>query len=94
MKETRYSSEDIAGFIRHGDVAEGVPFEWWLANADGAGFCLVPTKGVHTDEQVKRAKQELMRNRDVVGRIGVYWVNPSRQTALSLSHGKNYGTES
>jgi hypothetical protein len=76
MISTRYTSEDAHRFAKYGDTAEGVPFDYWLCGAAGAGFCLVPTRGVHTDEQVGRARAKLKRDRDVVGRIETFWIEP------------------
>lgn len=45
-------------------------FEWWLANIDGAGFLLLP-EDHHTEADVAKAKNEIQRNRDVVGRITI-----------------------
>lgn len=70
----QYTKEDIQRFEKYGDVANGVPFDWWLVNQDGAGFCLVPTRGVHTEEQVAVAKQKIKMDRDVVGAIRVFWL--------------------
>lgn len=69
-----YTPQDAAKFAGWGDTANGIPFDWWLANADGAGFCLVPTIGIHTEGQVETAKARLKRDRDVVGRILVHWL--------------------
>lgn len=50
----------------HGMMA----FEWWLANADGAGFRLLPEPH-HTAADISRAKSAIKRDRDVVGKIRV-----------------------
>lgn len=63
-----YSPEDLACAKRHGDVVKGVAFDWWLVNANGAGFALL-REPHHTAADIAAAKAELQRNRDVVGRI-------------------------
>ena len=50
-------------------TSNGVPYEWSLANADGAAFTLYPVAGM-TRDQVREAEAEIRRNRDVV-RISV-----------------------
>ena len=79
MLTHRYTQRDADGFKRFGDVSNGVPFDWGLANADGAWFNLVPTKGVHTPEDVDKAKRMLKGNRDVVGTIKVFWIETTNQ---------------
>ena len=69
-----YTHEDADRCKKYGDVVNGISFDWWLVNANGAGFCLLPTKGLHTEEQVKKAKAQLKANRDVVGSIKVCWL--------------------
>ena len=53
----------------------GVPFDWWLVNINGAGFCLLPVKGYHTDQDVEEAKRHLRSDRDVVA-LRVSWQDP------------------
>lgn len=72
-----YTKEEAARFERFGDTSNGIPFDWWLVNADGAGFCLIPTKGTHSPEAVEKAKRMLKGNRDVVGSIKVCWLEPA-----------------
>lgn len=61
-----YTKEDVARARRRGDVSpQGVAFDWWLVNSDGAGFCLL-REPHHTDEQIKQASAWLRRERDVV----------------------------
>ena len=67
---TTYSPEDLLLAKRHRDEVKGVCFDWWLANIDGAGFALL-REPHHTDTDIEAAKAELLRNRDVVGRITV-----------------------
>ncbi len=52
--------------------AEGVPYTWGLAGPDGAWFILKPHKGVHTKEDVDKAKAALRSSRDVV-ELDVEW---------------------
>jgi len=69
-----YTKQDAEKFEKYGDVAKGVPFDWWLVNQNGAGFCLVPTRGVHTEEQVEAAKAHIRADRDVVGGVKTFWL--------------------
>lgn len=71
-----YTLADVEKAERNGDVVNGVPFDWWLVNSDGAGFVLLPIIAKHTKEQVQEAKIRLRNNRDVVGKIGVHWITP------------------
>lgn len=66
----KYTKADADKARAFGDVAEGVAYDWWLVNADGAGFCLL-REPHHTDEDILRALAKVRRDRDVVGRIGV-----------------------
>jgi vacuolar-type H+-ATPase subunit I/STV1 len=50
-----------------------IRFDWSLAGPNGARFILYPVKGVHTDQDVKRATAFLYKNRDVVS-LQVRWV--------------------
>jgi hypothetical protein len=63
--------ERVAHARKHHDVTNnGVAFEWWLANCDGAGF-LILREPHHTDEDIDRAKSLIKADRDVVGAIRV-----------------------
>ncbi|RYC66312.1 hypothetical protein [Spirosoma sordidisoli] len=43
-----------------------IAFDDWLCGPGGAGFCLYPIRGVHTEADLAQAKNELYRKRDVV----------------------------
>jgi len=53
-------------------TSNGVPYDEWLTGPDGMHFTLHPEKGLHTDEDVIKARNELRRNRDVVS-MHVIW---------------------
>lgn len=71
-----YTPRDLADARRHHDVVLGVAFQWWLVSRDGAGFALL-REPHHTDAEIEAAKAELLRNRDVVGRILVLQPKPN-----------------
>ena len=51
---------------RRGNVTpNGVAFDWWLVNADGAGYELL-REPHHSDEDIEAAKRYLRGNHDVV----------------------------
>ena len=61
-----YTQDQIARFRKFGDVTKnGVVFDWWLVNSNGAGFCLI-REPHHTDEDIERAKHHIRNDRDVV----------------------------
>jgi hypothetical protein len=70
-----YDRDEVEKFRhRHQVTPSGVVFDWWLANQDGAGFCLI--RETHTtDEQIEQAKKYLRAERDVVGAIKVATVS-------------------
>lgn len=68
---TTYTAADLAKARKHGDVTRnGVAFDWWLANMNGAGFCLY-REPHHTDADIKLAEHHIRNDRDVVGRIRI-----------------------
>ena len=68
---TTYTAAEVAKFRKHGDVTRnGVAFDWWLVNMNGAGFCLV-REPHHTDADMEIARRHIMADRDVVGRIRI-----------------------
>jgi len=54
------------GVICAPDYTHIMEYDWWLAGPDGASFTLFPLRGVHTSDQIKRAKRALQDARDVV----------------------------
>ena len=69
----KHSRDSVRKAKEWGDVAEGVSFDWWTEGREGAGFCLF-REPHHTDEDIKKAKEYLMRMRDVVGKISVKYI--------------------
>lgn len=70
MEAREEFDHDVAKAIKYHDVTRnGVPFDWWLASAAGAGFCLLVTN--ETPDQINAAKADIRRDRDVVGRIRI-----------------------
>lgn len=65
-----YTPDELNQAYKHHDVVKGVAFLWWLVNINGAGFALL-REPHHSDEEIQAAKDELHRNRDVVGKIKV-----------------------
>jgi hypothetical protein len=49
-----------------------IEFEWYVTGPNGARFTLYPETSVHTEDDVKRAKQWLHNNRDVVS-LQIRW---------------------
>jgi hypothetical protein len=67
----KWTDEQMASAKRHGDVTKnGVAFDWWLVNVNGACFMLM-REDHHSDEDIALAKEHIRRDRDVVGRINV-----------------------
>lgn len=65
------NGEDVLRAVNHGDVTEwGVSFLWSFAGSEGARFTLI-REPFHTDEDIEKSKQQLKRDRDVVGAISV-----------------------
>ena len=56
------------------DYSEKMLFEYWLAGPDGAGFCIFPLWGVHTQYDIDSMRKKIKNDRDVVGAIKVQWV--------------------
>jgi hypothetical protein len=56
-----------------------IDFEWYLTGPQGARFILYPVKGQHSEEDVKRARQSLYREQDVVS-MQVRWVKAGDNT--------------
>ena len=68
---TTYTRKEVERFRKSGNVTEnGVVFDWWLVNCDGAGFCLI-REPHHTDDDIKKAREHIKNDRDVVGSIRV-----------------------
>lgn len=66
-----YTREQVERFRKFHDVTKnGVVFDWWLVNCNGAGFCLI-REPHHTDEDMFQAIQYIKRDRDVAGMIKV-----------------------
>jgi hypothetical protein len=64
-------------------TSNGVTFDWWLASAAGAGFCLLPVRGYHTKDDVTEAKAYLRRTRDVVTLL-VKWQKPQAHETIEF----------
>lgn len=61
-----FTEQDLMRAKRYGlDTPSGVCYDWWLCNADGAGFALF-REPHHTDEDIAKAKAYLRAERDVV----------------------------
>lgn len=62
-----YTKKDVARFRKHGDVINGVAFDWYLAGPKGASFTLIDEG--QSDEQFTVAEDDLHISRDVIGAI-------------------------
>jgi len=68
---TTYTRAEVDRMRKFGDETKnGVVFDWWLRSAAGAGFCLI-REPHHNDQDIEAARQQIRRDRDVVGSIGV-----------------------
>lgn len=62
-----YTQDELNVFRKHRQVTpNGIAFDWWLVNCNGAGFALV-REAHHTDADIEAAKSYLRREHDVVG---------------------------
>jgi hypothetical protein len=55
----------------------GMEYDYDFVGMQGAAFILFP-ETYHTKEDVKQAKQELIKDRDVIGAIKVVWKIPEQ----------------
>lgn len=61
-----YSKAEVDKFRKYGDVTpNGVAFDWWLINSNGAGFAII-REPQHTDKEIEDATDYILRERDVV----------------------------
>lgn len=61
-----YTIEQVKRFREFGDVTRSdVAFDWYLASSAGAGFILI-REPRHTDDDIRRAKDQIRSDRDVV----------------------------
>lgn len=54
------------------ETEPSITFEWYITGPNGARFVLYPEIGVHSTEDVNRAKNWIRRNRDVVS-MQIQW---------------------
>lgn len=55
-------------------LSNGVRFDSYLMNSDGAGFILYPLVGTHKTKDINLSKRELRNSRDVVS-LKVVWAD-------------------
>src|SRR5262245_32048877 len=61
-----YSRADVEKERKHGNVtSNGVVFDWWHVNINGAGFALI-REPFHTDEDMQKAERLIRGDRDVI----------------------------
>lgn len=61
-----YTAAELAKAHRLREVTpNGIAFDWWLVNSQGAGFALFRAPQ-HTDADIAAAKSYLRRERDVL----------------------------
>lgn len=66
------------------DITEnGIKFYEWIGSRHGADFDLYPIKEVHTQEDVKLAKKELLADYDVLS-IRLTWVTQQESDEMYL----------
>jgi hypothetical protein len=58
-------------------------YTWSLAGSQGASFTLFPEKDSHNDDDVKKAKQWLRNNRDVVT-LNIEWLESGSQREIEV----------
>lgn len=58
-----------------------IKIDEWLAGPQGMTFEIYPVKDVHTQQEVEAVKQQLYRDRDVVGHIRVTWLHDPKLAA-------------
>lgn len=68
-------------------TSNGILYDWWLASRDGASFHLYPIKQRNfSEEDIRYAKAEIRRDRDVVGRITKTVLNIKECPACGIKH--------